>query len=76
MDGKMTGASVNCQQGGNTQQVLIGLPTRFNAYCVTQAKTLGGRLIPAPVPGNNNHCDLSAISPKDATQKFGGAVWR
>lgn len=76
--GKMTGASVNCKPGGTEPQVLAGLPNRFNAYCViTDAKNLkSARLIQAPKPDNQNHCDLSEITPKDATEQFKGAVWR
>jgi hypothetical protein len=75
--GQMTGASVNCRPGGTTQQNIIGLPLFLNAYCVTNAPLKGAaRLIQAPVPGNANHCDLSAITPKDATGQFKGAIWR
>jgi hypothetical protein len=75
--GRMTGASVNCGPGGTTQQNLAGLPARFNAYCVTNAPLKGvARLIPAPIPEDARHCDLSGITPKDATGQFGGAIWR
>jgi hypothetical protein len=74
--GKMTGASVNCRADGTLQQVLPGLPTRFNAYCVINAPVKSARMITASVPGNANHCDLSGITPKDATGQFGGSVWR
>ena len=75
--GQMTGASVNCGPGGTTQQNLVGLPARFNAYCVTNAPLKGAaRLIQAPIPDDARHCDLSAITPKDATGQFGGAIWR
>lgn len=74
--GNMTGASVNCQAGGNTQQVLVGLPQRFNAYCVTKAPVKSARVLTDPQTGNDNHCDLSGITPKDATGQFKGAVWR
>jgi hypothetical protein len=78
-DGNMTGASVNCRAGGNRAQVIAGLPGTFNAYCVVEASRLQGRLIPAPVSSparNDNHCDLSAMSPKNASAKFGAAYWR
>lgn len=75
--GKMTGASVNCQRGGDVAQVIEGLPSRFNAYCTLGAKDLKSvRLLEASVPGNKNHCDLSGITRKDATGQFKGAVWR
>lgn len=76
--GKMTGASVNCSPGGSEADVLVGLPARFNAYCViSDAKRVkGARILQAPVPGDANHCDLSGISRKDATGQFKGAVWR
>ena len=74
--GKMTGASVNCKANGAEQQVLAGLPARFNAYCVMNAPVKSARLITAAVNGNNNHCDLSGITPKDAQGQFGGAIWR
>lgn len=74
--GNMTGASVNCRANGTLPQVLVGLPVRFNAYCAITAPVKSARLITAPVPGNANHCDLSGITPKDATGQFGGAVWR
>ena len=75
--GKMTGASVNCQQGGTDAQVLAGLPARFNAYCVIRSAPVpSAKLIEAPIPGDANHCDLSGITPKDATGQFKGAVWR
>jgi len=77
-NGRMTGASVQCHAGGNLANTLPGLPGRFNAYCVVEAKTLKGapRLITAAIPGNDNHCDLSGITPKDATGRFGGAIWK
>ncbi len=78
-DGKMTGASVNCRPRGDRRQVLEGLPATFNAYCIVEASRLKGRLIQAPVrqpSRNDNHCDLSAVSPKDATSAFGTAYWR
>jgi hypothetical protein len=77
-NGKMTGASVQCHADGNVGNTLPGLPQRFNAYCKVEAKTLKGapRLITAAIPGNANHCDLSGITPKDATGRFGGAIWR
>jgi hypothetical protein len=74
--GKMTGASVNCNTNGAPTQVLVGLPITFNAYCFTKAPPKSARLLKAPVSGNANHCDLSGITPKDATGQFGGAVWR
>ncbi|MGZ4989472.1 MAG: hypothetical protein ACXWFX_01310 [Methylobacter sp.] len=74
--GNMTGASVNCQANGTTAQVLVGLPATFNAYCFTKAPPKSARLLKDPVSGNANHCDLSGITPKDATGQFGGAVWR
>ncbi len=81
--GQMTGASVNCGPDGTLQQNIVGLPLFLNAYCVTKAPLKGAaRLIQAPVPpspgnpGNANHCDLSGITPKDATGQFKGAVWR
>ncbi|MCH9639610.1 MAG: protein rhiC [Betaproteobacteria bacterium] len=74
--GKMTGASVNCQKNGTPTEVLEGLPVRFNAYCITRKPPKSARLLPAKVPGNDNHCDLSGITPKDATGQFKGAVWR
>jgi hypothetical protein len=81
--GQMTGASVNCGPDGTTQQNIIGLPLFLNAYCETKAPLKGAaRLIQAPIPakpgspGNANHCDLSGITPKDATGQFKGAVWR
>lgn len=73
---RMTGASVNCKAGGSTAEVLVGLPGRFTAYCVTNSPPKSARLITAPVPGDDNHCDLSGITIKDATGQFGGAVWR
>ncbi|MFN3583526.1 hypothetical protein [Phenylobacterium sp.] len=77
-NGRMTGASVQCRAGGNLANTIPGLPQRFNAYCVIDASTLKGapRLITAPIPGDANHCDLSGITPKDATGRFGGAIWR
>lgn len=75
--GHMTGASVQCRTQGNLTTTLPGLPQRFNAYCVMQARNLGGaRLIEAPRDENANHCDLSGMTPADATQRFGGATWR
>jgi hypothetical protein len=74
--GKMTGASVNCQAGGNTPQVLAGLPVRFNAYCAINAPVKSARLITASRSDNANHCDLSGITIQDATGQFKGAVWR
>jgi hypothetical protein len=72
----MTGASVNCGPGGSIQQNIVGLPARFNAYCAISSPPKGGRLIEAPLPDDARHCDLSGITPKDATGRFGGAVWR
>jgi hypothetical protein len=74
--GRLTGSSVNCGPGGTKQQNIAGLPTRFNAYCVINAPVTGARVIQAPIPGDAKHCDLSGITPKDATKQFGGAVWR
>jgi hypothetical protein len=72
--GHLEDASVNC--GSDNVAALVGtLPARFNAHCVADVSRLGGRLIPAPLPGNRYHCSLSALTPRDATQKFGGAVW-
>lgn len=74
---KMTGASVNCKPGSSTKaQVIPGLPARFNAYCMIDAPVKSARVIQAGIPGNTNHCDLSGITPKDATNQFGGALWR
>lgn len=75
-NGRMTGASVNCRTGGNIGNTLPGLPARFNAYCIMNAPVKSARLIKAPVPGNANHCDLSGITPKDATGQFKGAIWK
>ena len=76
--GRLTGASVNCKQGEtNTMNVLMGLPAYFTAYCVINAPVKSARLITAPIPNvNDNHCDLSGITPNDAKGQFGGAVWR
>lgn len=72
--GHLEDASVNC--GSDDVAGLVRtLPARFNAYCVADVSRLGGRLIKAELPDNRNHCSLSAITPKDATQKFGGALW-
>jgi hypothetical protein len=73
---KIEDASVNCKQGGTDTQVLRGLPQRFNAYCIIDAPVRSGRLITAPMSGNDQHCSLSGITITDATQQFGGAVWR
>ena len=73
---RLTGASVNCGPGGTTKQNISGLSPYLNAYCVVNAPVKSARLIRTPIPGNPNHCDLSAITPKDATQQFKGAVWR
>ncbi|EXJ14534.1 hypothetical protein [Imhoffiella purpurea] len=75
--GRLTDASINCKPGGTTQQVLVGLPGRFNAYCViVSGGVKSGRVIQAPVGDDANHCLLSGVTIKDATQQFGGAVWR
>lgn len=74
--GRMTGASVQCLAGGNRAQLLANLPLTFNSYCIVDAKRLNGRLITAPITGNPEHCDLSALKPKDAQTKFGGGKWR
>lgn len=74
--GRLEGASVNCRPSGNRANTLPGLPARFNAYCVINAPVKSARLIQAARPDNANHCDLSGITPKDATGQFGGAVWR
>ena len=75
-DGRMTGASVQCLAGGKLPAVLANLPSRFDAYCAVDASRLKGRLIPAPIPGNAEHCDLSAITPAAAQSAFGGAKWK
>ncbi|UYO45983.1 protein rhiC [Rhodopseudomonas palustris] len=75
--GRMTGASVQCKKDGTLREVLAHLPATFNAYCQVRAADLGGaRLITAPLADNPEHCDLSAITPKDAQRRFGGAVQR
>lgn len=75
--GRMTGASVQCKKDGTLKQVLAHLPTTFSAYCQVSASDLGGaRLITAPLADDPEHCDLSAITPKDAQRRFGGAVQR
>lgn len=74
--GRLTEASVNCGPGGTVQQNLLGLPGNFNAYCAINAPVSGARLIQASISGNANHCDLSGITPKEATKLFKGAVWR
>lgn len=75
--GNMTGASVNCGARATVDALVADLPPRFNAYCVVRsAPVKSARLIPAPLQGNDTHCDLSSIKPKDATSQFGGAVWR
>jgi len=74
--GRLTEASVNCGPGGTVQQNILGLPAYFNAYCAINAPVKGARLIQATIPGNANHCDLSGITPADATKQFKGAVWR
>lgn len=75
--GHLTGASVQCKKDGNVGNTIPGLINPpFNAYCVVDASRLGGRLITAPIRGNDNHCDLSGIKPADATNRFGGAKWR
>ena len=73
---RMTGASVQCKANSNLKKTIKGLPARFTAYCEVTAKRLGGHLITAPVDGNKNHCDLSDITRKDATDEFSSAVWR
>ncbi|SJM94507.1 hypothetical protein CRENPOLYSF2_4010001 [Crenothrix polyspora] len=72
---KLEGASVNCKKGGNLKEVIKQLPNRFNAYCFTNAPIKSARVLPAPVSGNRNHCDLSGITRADATKQFGGSVW-
>lgn len=75
--GKLTGASVNCGADATKDGLVADLPTRFNAYCVVRsAPVKSARLIPAALSGNATHCDLSGITPQDATHQFGGAVWR
>jgi hypothetical protein len=77
--GRMTGASVQCRAGGSAQTTVPGLPPTFNAYCMVdakKAKSEGGHLITAAMPGNANHCDLSGIKPKAAANLFGQAYWR
>lgn len=74
--GNLTGASVNCKPKANAKDVLQGLPVRFNAYCVIQAPVKSARLLQAPLVENDNHCDLSGITPKNAETQFKGAVWR
>lgn len=76
INGRMLGASVNCRPNGNLGNTLQGLPPRFDAYCVINAPVKSARLIEADVPGNPNHCDLSGITPGDATGQFKGSVWR
>lgn len=77
--GRMNEASVQCRPGGTEGNTLIGLPPRFDAYCIIAdvAKLKGGQLIQAPIPDKNkNHCLLSGITPKDAQKQFRGAKWR
>ncbi|MET0274560.1 MAG: hypothetical protein ABW360_16360 [Phenylobacterium sp.] len=77
MNGRMTGASVQCKADGNVGNTIGGLINPpFNAYCVVNASRLRGTVITAPIRGNDNHCDLSAITRGDATTAFGGAKWR
>lgn len=75
-NGRLTDSSVNCGSDGTLQQNIVGLPSRFNAYCAIRAPVKSARLIRAPIPDDPNHCDLSGITPKDATRQFKGAVWR
>ena len=51
MNGKLTGASVNCGSGKTKQEVIVGLPQRFDAYCAMPYPPRSGRLIAASVPG-------------------------
>jgi hypothetical protein len=74
--GRLTDSSVNCGPGGTLPQNIVGLPVRFNAYCVIKAPVKSARLIQAPIQGDAKHCDLSGITPKDAMGQFKGAVWR
>lgn len=74
-NGRMTGASVQCGSD-DVATLLANLPGTFNSYCVAEASRLGGRLISAPVSGNARHCDLSALTPAQATDRFGGGKWR
>ena len=73
---RMTGASVQCGSGKSLTQLLANLPATFNSYCAVDASRLKGTVITAAVPGNAEHCDLSAITQKDAQSQFGGAIWR
>jgi rhizosphere induced protein len=74
--GELEDASVNCKPGGDLKKTMKGLPARFNAYCETNAPVSGARLIQSSRKDNKNHCSLSGITPKKATEEFGGAVWR
>ncbi|WP_261331488.1 hypothetical protein [Rhizobium leguminosarum] len=70
--GRLEGASVNCRPNGTRANTSPRLPARFNAYCMINAPVKRARLIQAARPENANHCDLSGITPKDATGQFGG----
>lgn len=73
----MTDASVLCLAGGNVASTIPRMAANFTAYCVMDAKHLdGARVITAPMRGNANHCLLSGMKPKAATDAFGGAKWR
>ncbi len=74
--GHLEGSSVNCAPNGTLQGTMFGLAANFTAYCAMKAPVRGARLIQAPLPDNPNHCDLSGITPKDATQQFKGAYWK
>ena len=86
---RLAGASVQCvpdnptdsarQRESKRAKAISRLPEGFKSYCETTAKKLaqaGATLITAPLKGNPDHCDLSAIKPDKAQQIFGNASRR
>lgn len=79
-DDRLTEASVNCVEGSNNvSDALVGMnKNNFKkGYAYTTAKKIqqkGGRVMRAPVQGNQNHCQIFGLKLKDANNLFSNVM--
>jgi RHS repeat-associated protein len=69
--GNLSGLSVQSANGASVGDLAGALPNKqIGVTTVGDVRAAGGEVVPDPLPGNPNHCEMCGVTPQKASELF------